>query len=59
MITRTWETDITVKIAQALRSKGLTMQNSFLIFDMNGDKIVTFDEFSKTILQTLSMKMNK
>jgi Ca2+-binding EF-hand superfamily protein len=35
------------------------MQNSFLIFDMNGDKIVTFDEFSKTILQTLSMKMNK
>lgn len=57
LIMKTLEQDMTLRIAQALRTKGLGLITSFAIFDRNQDKIIDFNDFYQTITGTLNLKM--
>ena len=50
------EEDITLRIAKEIRSKGLTLRTSFLIFDRDGDKELSYEEFEATVNGTLNLR---
>ncbi len=57
LITKTWEQDITLKIAENMRRRQLPVQAAFLIFDRDGDQIINYEDFEASVLGTLNLRL--
>lgn len=54
-----WEQEITYSIASALKSRGLTLYNSYRLFDRSNRNMVSFEDFEEIVTGTLAMKIFK
>ena len=50
--------DITNKIALGIKSKNLNLFSAFLILDIDNDNIISFEDFEKSMLNTLNLRIN-
>ncbi|KRX02670.1 C2 domain [Pseudocohnilembus persalinus] len=57
-ISSTLEQEITLKIATALQQRMLGLRTAFLIFDRDQDKVIGYEDFSKTVQETLNLKIS-
>lgn len=59
LISKSWEHELILRIAAAIRSKQLTIESAFMIFDQDRDQVVNLFDFQATLLGTLNMHIHK
>ena len=59
LISKSWEQELILRIASALRAKQLNIESSFMIFDQDRDLIINYHDFQNTLLVTLNLQIHK
>lgn len=59
LMSKSWEQELILRISAAIRSKQLTLESAFMIFDQDRDQVINIYDFQATLLGTLNMQIHK
>ncbi|EGR32196.1 hypothetical protein IMG5_092630 [Ichthyophthirius multifiliis] len=49
LLSKNWETDITMRIARAFKQKGIALQTAFYVMNRDQDQIISMEDFIQTV----------